>query len=61
MKKINITTDQWIEIHKTLRNKMPIWHLPHLKEIFEIHKNEKMILEMNEIRKSIKALENDSK
>lgn len=53
MKKIDITTDQWIEIHKILRQKMPIWCIPHLKDIFEIHKNEGMIRKMREVKNSI--------
>lgn len=53
MKKIDITTDQWIEIHKTLREVIPMWFIPHLKLIFEIHRNEEMIRKMNEVKESV--------
>lgn len=53
MRKIDITTDQWIEIHKTLRDFIPVWFIPHLKLIFEIHRNDEMIKKMNEVKQSI--------
>lgn len=59
MKKIDITTDQWIEIHKILREKMPVHHIPALKEIFEIHKNEAMIQKMNAMKESIQNNKNE--
>ena len=59
MKKIDITTDQWIEIHKKLRDKMPLWYIANLKEIFEIHKNEKMIANMRDVREKLKEQQNE--
>lgn len=55
MEKFDITTDQWIEIHKTLRDKMPLHCIAELKNIFEIHPNEKMLKMMQEIRENIQS------
>lgn len=60
MKKIDITTDQWLEIHRVLRQDVPIWVLPYLKNIFEIHKNQEMIDAMQRMKETIQGEKHDS-
>ena len=55
MKKIDITTQQWIDVTKELSKKLP-WHqMAHVRNIFEVHKNQKMIDDMKQISEYAKS------